>query len=451
MSWRVAQSLLKLRAQVDAEHPSRRKDSDGTIGDASHASRSSDHNPWVQDNGEGIVTAMDITHDPAHGVDTYALAELMRQRRDPRIKYIISNRKIASSSVHSWEWRAYTGSNPHDHHVHISVLSDKAHYDNTASWNIDGMPAAIGQTQEGYPVLQVGDQGPNVTILQKALQNTPDGYFGSETDARVKAFQSTHGLIVDGVVGQYTWKALNIPVSVFPRNAVPAPLVNTDIVATVFGGSGDPNGAAYGGRPINDTELGIALPFRFTGTRPKVKVTNKANGQSVVADIVDIGPWNINDPYWVTHARPEAETGRDNTGRETNHAGIDLTPGTAKAIGIAGKGLVDWEFVTTAAPVPAPQPKEPPVTTPTPAPLPVQLPALPTLDLAAIEHTFQAILPLLPVLAPMFPQAVPVVAMIQVGIHLAATVQSGGNVLTEVPNALRSIAAQVETMFLKKA
>lgn len=136
MTWRVAKSLLVLRTQVNEKFPDRAKGWDGTIGDEAHASRSSDHNPWVMDGKQGVVTAMDITHDPAHGVNSYAMAEQLRLSRDPRIKYIISNRRICSSEVHPWVWRPYDGSNPHDHHVHVSVLPDKKLYDDEAPWEI---------------------------------------------------------------------------------------------------------------------------------------------------------------------------------------------------------------------------------------------------------------------------------------------------------------------------
>ncbi|MFL6214548.1 MAG: hypothetical protein ACJ74J_11740 [Blastocatellia bacterium] len=139
-SWRVARTLLTLRAQVNAKAPYRSKASDGTIGDARHQSRASDHNPWVRDGGMGVVTAMDITNDPAHGCDAQALAEAIRASRDQRVKYIIWNRRIANSSAiggtAAWAWRAYSGTNPHDHHVHISVKSDKPSYDSTAEWEI---------------------------------------------------------------------------------------------------------------------------------------------------------------------------------------------------------------------------------------------------------------------------------------------------------------------------
>jgi hypothetical protein len=75
-------------------------------------------------------------------------------------------------------------------------------------------------------------------------------------------------------------------------------------------------------------------------------VTGKSSGVSVNCDIVDVGPWNTNDPYWQTGARPQAESGTDTTGRKTNKAGIDLTLAAAQAINLDGKGLVDWEFIT---------------------------------------------------------------------------------------------------------
>ena len=70
---------------------------------------------------------------------------------------------------------------------------------------------------------------------------------------------------------------------------------------------------------------------------------------SVDCAIVDVGPWNIDDPYWENDERPQAETGVDRRGRVTNGAGIDLTPAAAKAIGLPGKGKVDWEFITATA------------------------------------------------------------------------------------------------------
>lgn len=89
---------------------------------------------------------------------------------------------------------------------------------------------------------------------------------------------------------------------------------------------------------------GVALPYRFRGKRPRVRVWK--DGRSVDCDIIDVGPWYDNrsgwafDPYWQSSARPRAESDS-----RTNHAGIDLTPAADHAIGLNGKGVVDWEFI----------------------------------------------------------------------------------------------------------
>jgi hypothetical protein len=142
VAWRVAESIDKLFDQVNAAHPTRSKASDGTIGDPSHASRESDHNPWVKDGDMGVVTAGDITHDPAHGQDNNVMVAGIVKSRDPRIKYIIWNGRIISSTISPWVWREYTGDNPHTKHAHISVLPVKTRYDSRATWAITVPPPA---------------------------------------------------------------------------------------------------------------------------------------------------------------------------------------------------------------------------------------------------------------------------------------------------------------------
>jgi hypothetical protein len=136
MAWRTANSLIRYREQVNGFAPHRSKASDGTIGDSAHASRQSDHNPWVTDNGTGVVTAIDITHDPQHGCDIEKLVHALVTSRDKRIKYIIWSSRIISANVSPWIWRSYAGKNPHTHHFHLSVSPDKQLYDSTEPWII---------------------------------------------------------------------------------------------------------------------------------------------------------------------------------------------------------------------------------------------------------------------------------------------------------------------------
>lgn len=136
MAWRAAACLIHLRDQVNRLAPHRSVASDGTIGDDSHATRDSDHNPWVREGPIGIVTAIDITHDPAGGCDAAAIVDALVASRDPRIKYIIWNRRIINSRVQPWVWRAYNGANPHNRHLHLSVVPLKVLYDSPGPWRI---------------------------------------------------------------------------------------------------------------------------------------------------------------------------------------------------------------------------------------------------------------------------------------------------------------------------
>lgn len=138
--WRVAKALVRLRTQVNQLAPSRSKASDGAIGDPAHQSRASDHNPHIRDAGVGVVSAVDITHDPDRGCDASAIAASLLESRDPRLKYIIWNRRIVASYAANghaaWKWRAYSGKNPHNHHVHISVSAEKRHFDAERDWTV---------------------------------------------------------------------------------------------------------------------------------------------------------------------------------------------------------------------------------------------------------------------------------------------------------------------------
>lgn len=141
------------------------------------------------------------------------------------------------------------------------------------------------------------------------------------------------------------YRAADCEVIIWPEAIAMTQLTKrfTGITATVFGGHAEQERSAYDNHLISEDEFGVALPYRFKGERPDVRV--HANGRSVVCAVVDVGPWNTDDPYWESGRRPQAESGVDRSGRSTNLAGIDLTPAAARAIGVSGKGKVDWEFV----------------------------------------------------------------------------------------------------------
>lgn len=121
--------------------------------------------------------------------------------------------------------------------------------------------------------------------------------------------------------------------------------INTNIVATVFGGDSELEVSAYDGKRIGEKDICVALPSRMQVPQ-LVGVRNRANGRTVVCQVRDVGPWNTNDAYWLSGRRPQAESGLDHTSRRTNKAGIDLSPEAARQLGIIGMGLVDWWFVS---------------------------------------------------------------------------------------------------------
>lgn len=303
MAWptnpRPAKCLLVLRDQVDARWPVRDKSSDGMLASVQHhaANPTSDH----EANAAGVVTAIDITKDLVHGLDSRVVAQALLDSRDPRIKYVISNGQICSSKVSPWVWRPYSGADDHSHHFHLSVDADPAQYDDTRPWK-----------------------------------------FGTAVKAEVP------------------------PPGTFRLTG------RENIIATEFGGVGDEQPSAYADVAVGWPDLpGVALPFRFTGTRPRVRVyrQDEAVTWAVVCEIVDVGPWNTNDPYWQISARPQAESGVDMHGRRTNKAGIDLTFAAMNALHVPGpvgmrSAIVSWEFITAAQPAPIPTPlptKEPPM------------------------------------------------------------------------------------------
>ena len=112
----------QLREQFDDEFSDRDRRSDGWVSDQRHQLRVSDHNPDAK---TGVVRAIDVDRDVHKGGKPDLMPDIADQIRlaakagDKRISYVIFNGKIASSRM-GWRWRKYSGSNPHNHHCHIS-------------------------------------------------------------------------------------------------------------------------------------------------------------------------------------------------------------------------------------------------------------------------------------------------------------------------------------------
>jgi hypothetical protein len=113
-------AAIAVLRQATALRPNRKKASDGLLPSAAHLTQSpnSDHNTGF---------AVDLTHDPAFGIDCREIFEKLKD--DKRVKYLIFKGKIWSEEQGE---RNYTGSNKHEKHLHISI-EDKSGND-TSPW-----------------------------------------------------------------------------------------------------------------------------------------------------------------------------------------------------------------------------------------------------------------------------------------------------------------------------
>lgn len=190
-AWRLARSLETLRDEIRSVYPGTTV---WTIGDQSHASGWSDHNPTSS----GVVCAIDVLGDK--GLSLAEFAEHLKKTNHRAVKYVIFNRRIWSKALNSQGWRRYSGSNPHTTHVHVSVGvgpdgRSTGPYDDTTPWGIRG--TGIG----GIMLPEEGDKGPEVEFWQRMLRRTgesfpkfgADGHWGSEMTAAVQSSRKKLG------------------------------------------------------------------------------------------------------------------------------------------------------------------------------------------------------------------------------------------------------------------
>ena len=109
---RATPAAIAVLRQATAISPLRMKASDGLLPSNAHLKQSptSDHNTGL---------AVDLTHDPKNGINCADIFEKLKE--DKRVKYLIFKGKIWSREKSKLGNRRYTGSNPHNKHLHISI------------------------------------------------------------------------------------------------------------------------------------------------------------------------------------------------------------------------------------------------------------------------------------------------------------------------------------------
>lgn len=130
----VAPAIVQLLTQINVAYPNRVKASDGTLPSAAHhaVNPHSDH-----ERGD----ALDVTYDPLDGPNLDGLA--LSLLRDPRVTYVIWQRRIANRAIDGGAWRAYTATavqtDPHTSHLHVSI--NHGTRDDASKWDL----SAVGQ------------------------------------------------------------------------------------------------------------------------------------------------------------------------------------------------------------------------------------------------------------------------------------------------------------------
>lgn len=116
-------AAIAVLRQATALFPKRKKLSDGLLPSQAHlkTNPTSDHN---------LGLAVDLSHDPANGVDCAELFEKLKE--DRRVSYLIFQGKIWSKEKAKQGNRKYTGTNPHNKHLHISI--NPVYSDDTSPW-----------------------------------------------------------------------------------------------------------------------------------------------------------------------------------------------------------------------------------------------------------------------------------------------------------------------------
>jgi len=155
-------AALAVLRQATALKPKRKKASDGLLPSAAHVKQSpnSDHNTGL---------AADLTHDPDNGIDCAEIFEKLKE--DKRVSYLIFQGKIWSKEKSKLGNRRYTGSNPHNKHLHISINPSSAADTSPWFWWMN-QPKIINQVKAAIAAVPVKKAYP-AEDTSKCCQHCP--------------------------------------------------------------------------------------------------------------------------------------------------------------------------------------------------------------------------------------------------------------------------------------
>jgi hypothetical protein len=145
VTWRLARALETLRAELNAKWPDRDHTSDGTIGDSRHAAAgsASDHNPWIQVAGVGVVRALDVDVDGINAAWLFEHLRALGAAGDRRLAgggYLILRKPGEGPRITAPDFRTtrpYDGADDHSGHLHVSFSRNPAGFDSPDPWHLE--------------------------------------------------------------------------------------------------------------------------------------------------------------------------------------------------------------------------------------------------------------------------------------------------------------------------
>ena len=104
------------------------------------------------------------------------------------------------------------------------------------------------------PLLRLGDKGPTVKYVQRALHLGPDGYFGPSTVRILKKYQASWGLKATGTMTRATWGRLTYTAK---RHVLYGPYGKSSSIGT------------FRARVLREAAKLKGTPYRYGGTTPR--------------------------------------------------------------------------------------------------------------------------------------------------------------------------------------
>jgi hypothetical protein len=184
VAWHVNEGLAPLITQMKTKYPGIVI---GTIGDQTHSSEVSDHNPNKYDR----VNAADFMFDDKFTFSdgSWFTAWLIQ---DDRTHYVIFNRRIWTSETE--QWGPYYGKDPHTNHVHLSV-HDSAHT-NTHDWQLSKDDImALSNDDKAWISAEIKTQ--SIAALNAAIVSIGDEKWSVASTTKNTYWEAKNGHIQD--------------------------------------------------------------------------------------------------------------------------------------------------------------------------------------------------------------------------------------------------------------